>query len=463
MNQPPRFSAFLHQTLLTLRLNFRSPQPLIFGFLVPLLFLLAFGAVFRGSTQPLRDEMAQLLTISILGGACFGLPTALVSERERGVWRQFRLLPLNPAWLLAGTLAARVLLIAAAAALQLTAAHLLYGTPWPACPLPFAAAFLLSTLSFLGLGLLLASLAHTVLSVQAIGQCLFLPMLMIGGVGIPLTLLPEWACQASGFMPGRYAVTLLHNTYTDSLGLHSALFQTLALAAIGLSAFFAGVRLFRWDKQDAGQKHGKVALLCLLLPWMIVGTVASASGRLGKNALLEQGLERMTPALLASISYDDLPGDSALVTRLAPPFPGGIVPLELQTYRSALENWGPANSGARLTRIRNLLALASLADVNRDQHEAQWARLVFDKLIREYPGDELAQALGFIILSAEVAEIPLSAPELGLHTELTPDSVRERSRLYAKKLLGRLLGKLQEVRSATDTSDTNRTQSVTVP
>ena len=54
--------------LFTLKLNFRSKQALIYGYLVPLFFLFAFGTLFRGN-QP----MGQLLTISVLGGACFGV------------------------------------------------------------------------------------------------------------------------------------------------------------------------------------------------------------------------------------------------------------------------------------------------------------------------------------------------------------------------------------------------------
>ena len=39
--------------------------------------------------------MGELLTVTALGGACFGLPTTMVSERERGVWRRYRLAPVR--------------------------------------------------------------------------------------------------------------------------------------------------------------------------------------------------------------------------------------------------------------------------------------------------------------------------------------------------------------------------------
>jgi ABC-2 type transport system permease protein len=78
----------VHHLLLTLRLNLRSKQALVYGYLVPIFFLLAFGSVFRSGSPRLMRQMGQLITISVLGGACFGMPTGLVAERERGVWRR---------------------------------------------------------------------------------------------------------------------------------------------------------------------------------------------------------------------------------------------------------------------------------------------------------------------------------------------------------------------------------------
>jgi len=89
------FRGLRQHFLVTLQLNFRSPQAMVYGYLVPVFFLLAFGSIFRGDTPPLQHEIGQLLTISILGGACFGLPTGLVADRERGVWRRYRLLPVS--------------------------------------------------------------------------------------------------------------------------------------------------------------------------------------------------------------------------------------------------------------------------------------------------------------------------------------------------------------------------------
>ena len=82
MTKLPWMNGWVRHFLLAINLNFRDPQAIAYGYLVPILFLLAFGSVFRADDPPLLARMGQIITITILGGACFGLPTALVAERD---------------------------------------------------------------------------------------------------------------------------------------------------------------------------------------------------------------------------------------------------------------------------------------------------------------------------------------------------------------------------------------------
>src|SRR5258707_5588246 len=90
-------SALLHLTGVSLKLNFRNRMAILYGYLFPLIFLVAFWAIYRNDTVPLVLHVGQLLTVTALGGACFGLPTTIVSERERGMWRRYALAP-APRW-----------------------------------------------------------------------------------------------------------------------------------------------------------------------------------------------------------------------------------------------------------------------------------------------------------------------------------------------------------------------------
>ena len=76
----------------------------------------------------------------------------------------------------------------------------------PVHPIQLFIAFTLATFAFLGIGLIISMVASSTSAVQAWGQAIFLPMLIIGGVAIPLRMLPKWGPHLAAFLPGRYAV-----------------------------------------------------------------------------------------------------------------------------------------------------------------------------------------------------------------------------------------------------------------
>ena len=246
---------------------------MIYSYLFPTFFLLAFWVLYRYEQPQLVRHIGQLLTVTALGGACFGLPTTIVSERERGVWRRYRLTPVSTGSIVASTLVARYLLLLVAGAVQLVLAMAL-GMPAPRHPFDLWLAFTCVSFGLMGLGLVLATMADNVPAVQALGQCIFLPMLIIGGVAVPLESLPDWAQQVSSFFPGRYAVESL-NAAVMGDGLVPARFSIFALLLIGAAACVAGARLFRWDaEQRFATVPGKGWVAAALAAWVAVGVAA---------------------------------------------------------------------------------------------------------------------------------------------------------------------------------------------
>ena len=441
MRYPPAFGGWIRHFLTTLSLNLRSTQATVYGYLVPVFFLIAFGSIFRADTPALLPQMGQILTISILGGACFGLPTGLVAERERGIWRRYRLLPIHVGWLVLGVLLARVLIVLSAALIQILLARVIYGTPFPEHPGAAVLAFLFVTLAFLGMGLLVAALANDVPAVQALGQCIFLPMILIGGVGVPLAVLPVWAQRVAGFMPGRYAVEVLQPCWNSPNGLAGTGFRFGALAVIGLAAGISGTKLFRWESGASVARTARWWVLAALTSWVAVGSVAWQSGKL-KPVLPEMAAwTGITEAEIAQIEFSDLPGDDDLVTRLAPP---SLPPQAAHNLAARLAGWpqGRLDDGGQ--SIRNLVGVAAIADLCADPREAEIARLVFRQLTASFDPADLHRGLAWIILAPDDGQIVRKVPELELYRHPPERLVRQRSVLYAKKFLGRLVGKIPD-------------------
>ena len=270
---------FLRHFWMTLKLNFRNPQAVVFGYVVPVFFLFAFAAFFGKARpkDPLSPYFAQLLTITILGGACFGMPIALVSERERGVWRRYRLTPVPTIAFIASILLARYVLVLTAALVQLGQARWIYHMPWPIRPWQLWLAFTVVTFAFLGIGLIISMIANSTHAVQALGQSLFLQMIMIGGVGVPLTILPDWAKTVAAFLPGRYAVQAM-DLGVRSVSATSRLygpFNLIALLVIGAASAFAAAHLFRWENGQPLPRRGMAWAALSVVSWGVIGWIGT--------------------------------------------------------------------------------------------------------------------------------------------------------------------------------------------
>jgi ABC-2 type transport system permease protein len=471
---------------------------LIYGFIFPLIFLGAYAALYRHDEVPIALHLGELLTVTILGGACFGLPTTLVSERERGVWRRYRLAPVALSTLIGATLTVRFVLILAAALLQIGLA-LLMGMPFPAHPLGLLIAFTLTAFAFMGLGMIIATLADNVPSVQALGQCIFLPMLIVGGVAVRLSTLPEWALHLSTFLPGRYAVAAMQSN-VGGQGLGAVGFDLLALGLIGAAAMIAGLRLFRWDAGRQARSRRDWSWLALALGmWGVVGATAIAQGRVAAaDAVLEDVgrsadfVRPAAPALpaapapdpappatptspqsvapaaevaptpppapadwravgprdFARVDFSRLPPDSGLVAPIAAAAeaPDPLAVDQLERVRLGLDYWPRVYSRDPVQRARDLLYVAAVPDLlQMGEIERFLPAIIFQQLRDEIPAQDLPRVLYWVAMHPdEGADQAVGELEkLGLPAVSgTRKGVRGRVMLYAFKFLGRLTGDL---------------------
>jgi ABC-2 type transport system permease protein len=437
----------LTHLLLTLRLNFRARQALVYGYLVPVFFLIAFGSVFHSSAPPLLYEMGQLVTITVLGGACFGIPTAMVAERERGVWRRSRLLPGSTAGLIVSAMVARYIIVLLAVVMQFGLAWCLYRTPFPAHPFGELAAFSAVCFAFLGMGLMIAMLAGAVPAVQALGQAIFLPMILIGGVGVPLRVLPGWARILAGYLPGRYAVEALDASYLPGgTGLAGSRFALVALIVIGVAACVAGSRMFRWDSEQKVEAGAKVWIVFALAAWAGVGVFAQYSGRSGvrvESAIPKAPWEEITTAQIASVSFAGLTPDDSDIAPIEANMAGLSAASKARVgyIGQLLLTWAPGQVNDPVQRVHDLLYAASVFDIDEDPDEGAIGRTILDYIRKEAPGDDLEKILTYIIKNPDSGSVITKVPELGAQGEIAGDAARDRSAMYATKLLERIVGK----------------------
>jgi hypothetical protein len=156
-------------------------------------------------------------------------------------------------------------------------------------------------------------------------------------------------------------------------------------------------------------------------------------------------LSKITQKDIDAITYDDIEDDAGFITPLAADLDNldDDSRKRLNDWVAKLDDWKGAQDENVGQRVRNLLNVCCLADMIHSEFEGETAYMIFDKLKSEVDKDELIKACAWIVLKPDEGKCITKIPELGWDDEVVgEDEIRERAAMYAKKLLGRLEGKL---------------------
>lgn len=118
----------------------------------------------------------------------------------------------------------------------------------------------------------------------------------------------------------------------------------------------------------------------------------------------------------------------------------------LSRWRAALERWRAGNvSGPRQRAIHHFSLMALLDRAGRPDAKTLKA-LVWARLCREVPGEEIVEAMTQLVLEPGECRVLTSAPELGLRQAWMPDDIRTDCSKMVREFLYNL--KLDEEPSA---------------
>jgi hypothetical protein len=178
------------------------------------------------------------------------------------------------------------------------------------------------------------------------------------------------------------------------------------------------------------------------LAFVVLASFALFTG--GSFAQEKQPWESITDKEIDAITYEDAEIDRGFVTPLAE----DLNHLDeeslkrLEEVQAKFDQWLPGKEKEIGQRVRNWMCLATLPDVGRAEFEAELPYVIFEHLKKEVPEQQLKRALAWVILNPKEGKVITDAKALGFEGPVDEDEVRRRSVIYAKKLLGRLVGKL---------------------
>jgi ABC-2 type transport system permease protein len=234
----------------------RNIQSVFFTLLLPVLFLVVFGSIFRNATVKVPGGVMKesayyvpaIIAYGLIAAAYGNLAVIVVRYRESGVYKRRRATPVP-----AGVIIASRAVIAVLTALAITVILLLIGWAAYGAALPgrTAAAFVVDVIVgavvFSVIGFALTCVIGSVDAAQPVVLATMLPLSFISGVFVAASELPTWLADIGKVFPVQpLAAALLaaYNPHTTGSGFRWG--DLGVLAAWGAAALiFASLR-FRW-------------------------------------------------------------------------------------------------------------------------------------------------------------------------------------------------------------------------
>jgi ABC-2 type transport system permease protein len=241
-------------TWMEAKLFLREPASAFFTLIFPLLMLFIFGTIYgsqpvpgTNSPQAAIGGLIPTFTAMIIGiTGLMPVTITMATYRENGILRRLQTTPVNPLIIMVAQVVVIFVMTGLGMLLLIAAGKLVYHVHLEGNFLSVLAGFILGSLSFFGIGFILAGTMPTARTAQIVAMVLLYPMLILSGAGWPRELMPTTIQKISAFLPLTYVVNLLRGLWEgEAWGMH--ILDAAVLSGMLILGIIISVKTFRWE------------------------------------------------------------------------------------------------------------------------------------------------------------------------------------------------------------------------
>jgi ABC-2 type transport system permease protein len=241
-------------TWLEIKIFLREPLGAIGTIGIPVVMFIVLGrlagrslaSASRPGSDLVRINFPVFSAVLISMSAVLSLVTIISIYREGGILKRLRATPLRPLTILTAHVLVKLLLMAVTLVLMLLAGRRYYPVDVNVPVAGVMIAMLITTLSILSLGFVIASIVPTARFAQPIGAVILYPMIAVSGLFVPVASLPPLLQGLARVLPITYAVSLLQGIWkSEAWSAHIGDVAALAAAFVVCTAISA--KVFKWE------------------------------------------------------------------------------------------------------------------------------------------------------------------------------------------------------------------------
>lgn len=268
-------TAFTHHFSFEFRSGVRNKSLLLLNYLFPIGFYLMASALMTSLNPDFREGLIPAMVFfTILASTLLGLPDPIVTAREAGIYRSYKIHGIPKLSILVIPVLTTILHTLIVSLLIIVSAPFLFQAALPTDWLSFTLAYVLMAFACASLGLLIGVVAPSSRTTVMLAQAVFLPSMMIGGLMFPAHMLPEGLAKLALLLPSNHAINVLNSRVTNpDMLTFNPLGSALVLLAGGVLALGLALYLFNWDNQNKVRSNFMLGLLAVT-PYVLAAVYA---------------------------------------------------------------------------------------------------------------------------------------------------------------------------------------------
>jgi len=229
------------------KMFWRNPSAAFFNFVLPLLFLLLFGAIFAGSQQDLDVIVPGIAGMSVMTTTFVALAMNMVFLREQGVLKRLRGTPLPSGAYLGGLAAHSITNTAIQLSFVVAAGALLFGVGLPENWLMLGVFVAAGVICLGSLGVALSHAIPNFDSAPAYVNAIFLPVIVISGVFYDADNAPAFMRDVAEVLPLTHLIDGLSAAMVTGAPFADHLPDLAVVAIWAALGTLLAVRGFSWE------------------------------------------------------------------------------------------------------------------------------------------------------------------------------------------------------------------------
>lgn len=231
------------------RLFWRNPSAAFFNFLMPLIFLAFFGAIFHSNHKDLNVIVPGIAGMAVMSTTFSALSYNIVFLREQGILKRIRGTPLPTTSYFGGVAANAVTNTALQIAIITVVGKLFFGLHWPRDWVELVVFVVAGVVCFASLGVAFAHVIPNFESTAAYVNAVFLPLIFISGVFYDVKHVPAFLRDIAEALPLKHLIDGLSGAMVNGSGLSNHVDALAVIALWGAFGLFFAVRGFSWEQK----------------------------------------------------------------------------------------------------------------------------------------------------------------------------------------------------------------------